>query len=404
MAVQGPLVILGAGYAGVRLAREVVWQSRGRRPVILVDRAPVHVLRTELYELDEIARSHGNLDRWAIPIHEVLRRPSVRFRLGEVESIDLEHQSVRVDGISLGYGVLAICLGSVAADYGVPGVREHSHDVYGLSGALRCSLAIRRLLQAAAAPATRPPPRIAVVGGGSTGTEVAAEVATAPWSTVVGRPVPAPRVMLVTGEQPLLSGLPAGLVRLARRTLGEARVELHEHANVVRVAADHLELADGARLPFDLAIWAAGLTAPEVVRRLPVAHGSAGRLRVEPTLGVPGHPEVFGVGDAIDFRDPRSGAAVPASAQAAIREAEVAGDNVVRLYRGKPLRAFHYRERGVLVSLGVGRAGGAVQMLTIWGRPVAVLKSLRQRQYAWNAGRRPRRARRLKRRPAHHAP
>lgn len=378
------MVILGAGYAGVRLAREVVWQSRGRRPVILVDREPVHVLRTELYELDELARSHGNLDRWAIPIREVLGRRSVRFEQGEVRAIDLARREVRLDDRRLGYGVLGICLGSEAADYGVPGVREHCHDIYGLGGALRCSLAIRRTLEGAG---TGAPPRVAVVGGGSTGTEVAAEVATAPWSKVVGHPVPNPRVTLVTGALPLLAGLPAGLVRLARRTLGEARVELYEHANVVRVRAGRLELADGARLPFDLAIWAAGLRAPEVVRSLPVPHGSAGRLRVEPTLSVPGHPEVFAVGDVIDFRDPVSQLPAPASAQAALREAEVAGENVVRLYRGERRRPFRYRERGVLVSLGVGRAAGAIKMLTIWGTPAALLKGLREREYSWSARR-----------------
>jgi NADH:ubiquinone reductase (H+-translocating) len=135
-------------------------------------------------------------------------------------------------------------------------------------------------------------------------------------------------------------------------------------------------------LAFDAAVWCAGLEAPPVVRSLPVAHGRAGRLKVEPTLEVPGSPGVFAVGDVAELVDPKSGEPVPATAQAALAEARAAAQNVIARWNGTPLRPFEYRERGVVVALGSGRAAGAVRRLPIWGSPAAVLKRIVQRDYA----------------------
>ena len=152
--------------------------------------------------------------------------------------------------------------------------------------------------------------------------------------------------------------------------------------NVTRVEPGRIALDDGSVLACDAAVWCAGLEAPPVVAQLPVPHGKAGRVAVEETLEVPGHPGVFAVGDVVELRDPRTGAFVPSTAQAALSEARTAARNLVARWAGRPMVPFRYRERGVVVALGLGQAAGSVRRVPIWGSPAALLKRIVQRDYA----------------------
>lgn len=379
----GPALVLGAGYAGVRLAHAVDRLGRGRIPVVLIDRHPMHVLRTELYEVGRLAGDSQAADRLTLSIRRVLEGTRVQFREGEVEAIDLPTRSVRVGGEDLPFRALAICLGSVPAYYGVPGAREFTHMVYRLPAAQRLASALRQLEATSATWPTGRRPEVVVVGGGSTGTEVAAEIATVPWARIVGHDARTPQVRLVTGSVPFLAGLHPALIRHARELLGRAGVEMVEGRNVARVERDRLQLDDRVtELPFDLCVWAAGVQAPDLLRSLPVPHGHAGRLKVEPTLEVPGHPGVFSVGDTVEFEDPETHLIAPATAQAALSEASTAGANLVARWLGKPLRAYRYREKGTIVSVGRNAASGTTRHLTIWGAPAKLLKRAVEREYA----------------------
>jgi NADH dehydrogenase len=372
-----PIVILGAGYAGLRVALDVQRRTRGAVPVRLIDRHPEHVLRTELYEVDRLAVPEADLSHWRIPLREALDGFRSSFLTGEVDRIDLANHEVGLGGATIPYQGLAICLGSVPAYYGVPGAAEVAHQVYSFPGARRLGLALREALATAERPL-----EVVVIGGGSTGTEVAAEIATARWSRLIGRRVPRPHVTLVTGALDFLVGLPPGLIAHARDLLDRAGVRMVEKINVTRVEPQRVGLATGEELPCDLAVWAAGVQAPPLVRTLPVPHGHSGRIAVTEHLEVPGHPGVVAVGDVGEFIDPRTGIAAPATAQAALAEAPVAAYNLLARRRGRPLRPFVYRERGVVVSVGVDRASGRTAGVTVWGRPAAVLKKLVERGYS----------------------
>lgn len=381
---SGPgAIILGAGYAGVRLAHAVARLGRGRIPIQLVDRHPMHVLRTELYEVGRLAGSPRAAERFTLPLRRVLEGTDVEFVEGEVESIDLDRRTVLVSGRPLEFRSLAICLGSVPAYYGVPGAKENTHMVYRLRGAERLAAALKEMESASATWAAERRPQVVVVGGGSTGCEVAAEIATVAWRRVAGPNARTPHVRLVTGALPFLAGFSASLIRHARDLLARASVEMIEGINVARVEADQLDLADGSpALPFDLCVWAAGVQAPEVVRQLPVAHGHSGRLKVDATLEVPGRPGIFAVGDTVDLEDPTTHLLVPATAQAALSEASVAGANLVARWRGTPLKEFHYREKGAIVSVGQYAASGRTRHLSVWGAPAKLLKRAVEREYA----------------------
>ena len=378
------VAILGAGYAGLRIAREVVRRSHGKIRPTIIDRHPVHVLRTQLYEVDRLAREDADLSRWLVPLSEALDPDRVDFMEGEVGSIDLHARALTVNGRLVGYRQLAICLGSVPAYFGVPGA-DRAHQVYGLMGARRFGVELRDRIRDASATRDARPIRVAVVGGGSTGTELAAEVATARWQRLAGREAQRPEVTLVAGSLPFLSGLPEPLILHARALLGRAKVRLLEHLNVTHVDERELTLENGDRVEFDLVAWCAGVQAPNVVRALSVAHGHSGRVKVDAHLEIPRCPGTFAVGDAAEFQDPVTGVIAPATAQAALAEAPVAARNLVaRAYR-RPLVPFRYAERGVFVAVGVGRASGRAGGITLWGSPAALLKAAVDRGYAYAA-------------------
>lgn len=343
----------------------------------------MHVLRTELYEVGRLAEGSAAVRRLTLPMRRVLEGTRIRFREGEVEAIDLSRHIVRVSGEELRFRGLAVCLGSVPSYYGVPGAAEHTHMVYRLPAAQRLAAALLDLERRSVEWPTGRRPEVVVVGGGSTGTEVAAEIATVRWDRLAGAGARPPHVRLVTGSLPLLAGLDPALVRHARELLARAGVALVETLNVARVEPTRLELEDRTTtLDFDLAVWAAGVQAPELVRALPVPHRHGGRLTVEATLEVPGHPGVFGVGDVVDFEDPVSHVVAPATAQAALSEASLAGANLVARLEGRELRPFRYREKGTIVSVGLNAASGTTRHLTIWGAPAKLLKRAVEREYA----------------------
>ena len=377
-----PAVVLGAGYAGLAVAQELHRRSRGKIPVLLVDRNPVHVLRTELYEVGKLAATGEDTDPWVVPLAAVLDGTSVEFRQGSVEAIDLDGGKVTLDTGVVPFHALAICLGSDAAYYGVPGAPEWTHQVYRLSGAKKLAAALRAIEKSSATLPGERRPRIVVVGGGSTGTELAAEIATTDWRPIADAHARPPQVYLLCGALPFLAGFSPELIARARRTLERAGVVIVPGLNVTRVESGRLTLEDGSVLACDAALWCAGLEAPTVVRQLPVPHGKAGRVLVEETLELPGRPGVFAVGDVVELKDPRTGGLVPSTAQAALAEARTAARNLAARSNGKPLVPFRYRERGVVVALGPGRAAGTVRSVPIWGSPAALLKRIVQRDYA----------------------
>ncbi|MCI4351857.1 MAG: FAD-dependent oxidoreductase [Thermoplasmata archaeon] len=375
-------VILGAGYAGLSVAKSIHRRAGSGIDVVLVDRSPDHVLRTELYQVDEIAAASADRRRWAVPMAEVLDGRKTRFVQGLVTGIDLSSKTVRLESETVPFDYLVICLGSVPSYFGIPGAKELGQEVYSLGGAERLAARLLEVERAAAKAPGTPRPRVVVVGGGSTGTEVAAEIATADWKQIADPAAPLPQVVLLTGPMPFLQGFPDPLIRHSRKLLEGAGVEVRENTPVVRVDAGVLTLKDGSTVAFDLCVWCAGVEAPPVVAQLPVEHGHGKRVKVSSNLELPQYPGVFAVGDVIEYANPGSGVLVPSTAQAALAGAPVAGYNVVARHLGKRMKRFSYHERGVIISLGLGKGVGRAGPVTLWGRPAYVLKSLVEAEYS----------------------
>jgi NADH dehydrogenase len=379
-------VILGAGYAGVAVCHAVRKSGSAKIQAVVIDRHPSHTIRTRLYEVGRLAASQGRSDRWSVPIDQVLAHDKARFVAGEIEGIDLDRRSVRVGSEEVRFGALAVCLGNVAAYYGIPGAEQHTEQVYRFQGAVRLAERLRGLAERSAVSGG-PKAKIVVVGGGSTGTELAAEIATTNWSKVIGRAAPRMEVVLVVGAVPFLSGMPESLIHHAQALLSKAKVRMVPGQNVAQVDPGSLTLQNGETIAADAIVWCAGLAAPEIVRNLPVPHGKGGRIAVNDRLEVEGHPGIFAVGDSAEIRDRASGLLVPGTAQAALAEAPVAGANAVAFLTGGQFESFQYKERGMVVEVGRGRGAARFARISVWGRPAALLKAAVDAEYALSISR-----------------
>ncbi|MFC3999017.1 NAD(P)/FAD-dependent oxidoreductase [Nocardiopsis sediminis] len=271
------VVVIGAGYAGLSAAVRAA-RAAGRVRVTLVNEREHFVERIRLHEVAAGRRPTGR------PLRTVLKGTGVSLAVGRVTDIDTERQRVRLTGADgdreIGYDTLVYGLGSGADTSSVPGAARYAHTLAGLGPAQALGDVLPRL---AAERAT-----VAVVGGGLTGIETAAELAEAR---------PGLRVRLVTRSEVGAGFSPRGRRHLLR-VLDRLGVAVTENAEVAEVRADGVVLADGSEIPAGATVWTAGHTVPALARAAGIEVDAAGRVIVDGTQRSVSHPDVYAVGDA----------------------------------------------------------------------------------------------------------
>jgi NADH dehydrogenase len=179
------------------------------------------------------------------------------------------------------------------------------------------------------------------------------------------------RVILLEATQALLPGMPAPLQEATGEILWRKHVEVRFGARVIEYDGEKVRLAGGEVIPARTLIWAAGVRAASLADRLGLGQGPLGRVRVEPTLQVPGHPGVFAIGDLACLE--AEGRALPMMAPVAMQQGVVAASNALHHLRGEPLEAFRYRNPGQLATIGRNAAVAHVKGLSFKGFPAWVV-------------------------------
>jgi len=365
----GPrVVVLGAGFAGLRAIRRL---GRAGIGTLWIDAKNYHCFLPLLYQ---VATAGLEPQEIAYPARSILRRlPAVDFCLARIVAADPGARSLETaNGERIPYDYLIVATGGSAEDFGIPGAREASFRLYDLEDARALRNHVLRTLERAVtveAAARAPFLTFVIVGGGATGVEMAGALAEFR-RHVVPRDYRALgeeslRIILVEAGPELLPPFPAPLRARTRADLERFGVEVRTGAKVARVASDEVELAGGERIATRTIIWAAGIRAAPVAARLGLPTGRSGRLRVDPTLRVPGHPEVFAAGDiALVEGDER----LPQVAQVAIQQGEHAALNVLRCLRGEAPLHFRYRDKGAMATIGRSRAVAVIGRLRLVGR------------------------------------
>jgi NADH dehydrogenase len=363
------VLILGGGFAGIYAAKRL---RNVPVRVTVVDRRNHHLFQPMLYQVATAALNPSDI---ASPIRSILRRSAnTEVLLAEVHSIDVDRRQVTFsDAATITYDYLLVATGARHSYFG--------HDEWeplapGLKS-LEDALAIRRRVLLAferAERETNPVRRHAyltfvVVGGGPTGVEMAgavAEVRRYALRRDFRRIDPAEAtVMLLEGGPRLLPSYPASLSDAAKHDLRRLGVEVRTDTLVTDIRPGSVSAA-GWTIPTQTVIWAAGNVASPVLRCLNAPLDPVGRAIVEPDCTIPGHPEVFVLGDAAAFPHPKGGT-LPGISPVAIQMGQYAARVIEGDLAGRPRRAFSYWDKGQLAVIGRGQAVADIWKLRFGG-------------------------------------
>ncbi|WP_257309785.1 NAD(P)/FAD-dependent oxidoreductase [Geothrix fuzhouensis] len=368
---QPTVVIVGGGFGGLKAARAL---AEAPVRVVLVDRQNHHLFQPLLYQVASATLSPADI---AAPIRHILRtQENAEVVLGEVISGDLAARQVRLaDGRDLAYDFLILAAGSRSSYFG-------RDDWAGLAPGLKTledALEIRRRFLLAFERAEREEdPEIrrewltfVIVGGGATGVELAG---TLKETSRLSLPrdfrrirTDRARVILVEAGPSILANFGSGLSEKAVDGLERIGVEVRLGQPITGMDDRAVQLG-GERIPTRTIIWAAGVSAVPLGAGLGLPVDRLGRVIVAPDLSVPGHPEVFVVGDLAAFTHGLNGP-LPGVAPVAIQQGAWAAENLLATLANRPRRPFRYRDKGSMATLGRGRAVARVGGLSFTGYP-----------------------------------
>jgi NADH dehydrogenase len=386
------VVVIGGGFGGLQAVHHL---RRAPVEVTLIDRRNFHLFQPLSYQVATGALSATEI---CFPLRWIFRRHrNVRVLMAEVTDFDLEDRAVRVDPVvgdtgpfSVPYDSLIVAGGSHYSYFGHDEWQEVAREVKSLESALAVRAQILSAFEAAELETDKERHRawltFVVVGGGPTGVEMAGQIGELAGDTLRREfrsvdPTDG-RILLVETVDRLLTTFPPKLSEKAARSLehlgvtplpGHTVVDIDEHGVTVEDSDHHQE-----RVPARTVIWAAGVTASSVARQLGEATGAevdrAGRVSVAPDLTLPGHPEVFALGDMVrvlgEDGEPQQLLGV---APVAMQQGRYAAQVVKTRLRGEEPEPFRYRDKGNVATIGRARAVADVKGLRVSGFPAWLL-------------------------------
>jgi NADH dehydrogenase len=340
------ICILGGGFGGLYTAlrlSQLSWDGVKKPEIVLVDQRDRFLFSPLLYEL-----LTGELQTWEIapPYTELLAHTGIRFLQAAVDGIDLVAKQVKLHSEQvMTFDHLVLALGGETPLNMAPGVAEHAIPFRTLADAYRLEERLRTLEQSDADKI-----RVAVVGAGYSGIELACKLA--------DRLGDRGRLRLIELSDQILRTSTEFNREAATKALQNKGIWLDLETKVESVSAETIALeykGQVDQLPVDIVLWTVGTKIPQVLEGLPCKHNARGQLIVNATLQLVEYPDVFAVGDIAESQD-AEGQKVPATAQAAIQQADYAGWNVWASLTGRPLLPFRYQPLGEMMTLGTDDA------------------------------------------------
>lgn len=368
------VVIVGAGFGGLSAAAAL---AKADADVVLVDRRNHHLFQPLLYQVATAGLAPTQI---ASPIRMVMRRQrNLRIELDEVTGVDLEARHVRLGGRRLAYDHLIIATGATHAYFGRDDWAAHAPGLKSLEDALglrrRVLLALERAELDMSPQARERLLTFVIVGGGPTGVELAGAIAeltrralACDFRAIRGQRA---RIVLIDGGERVLATFCPSLSAYARQALEGLGVELMLGRPVSGCDAGGVQVGD-LRIEAATVVWAAGVQASPAGRWLGAETDRAGRVAVGPDLSLPGHPEVFLIGDCARVCD-GAGAAVPGLAPAAKQAGAYAAKVIAARLAGRPAPPrFRYAHPGSLATIGRKAAVADLGRIKLKGFPAWV--------------------------------
>ena len=361
------VVILGGGFGGLAAARALYKDA----DVTVVDR---HNYQTFLPLLYQVSTAGLAADHVAYPIRGALRKTSVKFRMASPINIDHRNKEVKLDSSEiLKFDHLIIALGSVTADFGIPGVKEFALGMKSVSEALTIRAEIMRRFEDLCRFEDDTKFSVSVIGGGPTGVEMAgaiAELIRGPLKSDQAQVAKNISVTLVEAGPRLLPPFAPSLSARTKKDLEKLGVKVLLNTAVKELAHRKIFLKDGTSLQSEITIWAAGVKGSDAMKdlNLPV---EANRVAVEPTMQVKNYPNVWALGDIAGAKG-KDGGPLPMVAPVAIQQGKFIAKQIKRISLNKQLEHFKYLDKGSMATIGRNKAVVQVRWFKLAG-PLAWL-------------------------------
>lgn len=392
------VVIVGAGFGGLGVAEQL---AHVPVHVTLIDRHNYHTFQPLLYQ---VATSLLNAEDVGASVRSMFRhQENVNFRLGTVTGIDLSGREIQLDdGDKVTFDYLVLAGGATVNYFGTPGAAEHTFPLYTLMNAVKLRNQVMQRFEAA----DRDPAAIddgaltfVVVGAGPTGVETAGALSDLFYNLLPRDyhqlATEKARIIIVEMGKEVLAAFKGNLREYARNELEERKVEVRLGEAVAEVGPSSVKLKSGEEIKAHTIVWAAGVQVSPLAKMLGMPQGRGGRVKLNPDLSVPEHPEIFVVGDMGEVSS--DGLVLPQLASVAMQSGEHVGRQISRRIAREETQPFKYWDKGFMATIGRGSAvvefpnkrtlHGPVAYFAWLGVHLALLSGMRNRiETLWNWG------------------
>ena len=356
------VVILGGGFGGLAAARAL----HKAADVTVVDR---HNYQTFLPLLYQVSTAGLAADHVAYPIRGALRKTPVKFRMGSPISIDHKNKEVKLDSSELlKFDHLIVALGSVTADFGIPGVSEFTLGMKSVAEALNIRAEIMRRFEDLCRFEDETKLSITVIGGGPTGVEMAgaiAELIRGPLKSDQAQAASHISISLIEAGPRLLPPFAPSLSARTKKDLEKLGVKVLLNAAVQEVEHRKIKLKDGSTIASEITIWAAGVKGNDAIAQLNLPTAGT-RVAVEPTMQVKNYPYIWALGDIAASVD-KNGNQLPMVAPVAIQQGKFIAKQIARVSKSQKLENFKYLDKGSMATIGRNKAVVQVKGIKISG-------------------------------------
>ncbi|MCX6435899.1 MAG: NAD(P)/FAD-dependent oxidoreductase [Actinobacteria bacterium] len=345
------VVILGAGFGGLGAAKALA----AKADVTVVDR---HNFQTFLPLLYQVSTAGLAADHVVHPVRGALRDTGVKFRMGSPISVDHKNKTVKLDSSeTLEFDHLIVALGSSTADFGVPGVSEHGLGMKSVHEALMIRAEVMRRFEDLCRFEDNTRLSIAVVGGGPTGVEMAgalAELKRGPLKNDLAHAAEHMDIYLIEAGPRILPMFSEKLSARAESDLHKLGVFVKTNTSVREIKSRQIIVKTGKPIPAEVTIWAAGVKGEPTagLLNLPIA---GTRIDTDENLEVNHYPNIWAIGD-INGSKGKDGRFYPMVAPVALQQGKWVAKQILRKHEGKALKAFKYRDKGSMATIGRHKA------------------------------------------------
>ena len=347
------VVIVGAGFGGLHAAQRLAGKPVR---VTLVDKRNYHLFQPLLYQVATAGISPHEI---AYPVRAIFQRQkNFSFLMSRVSGVDFERKQVLTEQGEVGYDYLILAAGASVNFFGNASLEQNALPLKDVSDAVTVRNHILRMFELASLEPDLQKRQalltFVAVGGGPTGVESAGALSEL-IRLVLRRDyqrmdVESVRVILLEAAGNILAGFPSALQASAQQSLESKKVEVRLNAKVSNYDGQNLTLDGGEIISTRTVLWSAGVQAASLLSKLGLERAHAGRVKVQPTLQVPGHPDVYVIGDAAYFEE--NGKALPMVAPVATQQGKHAADNILAQTAGQPPKSFRYHDLGMMATIG----------------------------------------------------